>query len=73
MEKLLKKGHWNIVAQFPAIQVFETPSQPIPSNMLLVLDEHQSIFDTSQGQPPSHESMIILSTHNLCPFRHPFS
>jgi hypothetical protein len=79
MEKLLKKGHLGIVAQFHAIQAFETPSQPIHPNMQLVLAKHQSVFETFEGLPPSqgehnHFIPFIPSSlpPNVCPYRHPF-
>ena len=48
MGKLLKNGKLGIVSQFHDIQAFETPSQPIPPDMQLVLSKHQSVFETPQ-------------------------
>jgi hypothetical protein len=67
MENILKKGHSGIVAQFHAIQAFETPSQPIHPDMQLVLAKHQSIFETPQGLPPSQGEHDHSISHTRYP------
>jgi hypothetical protein len=47
MEKLLKKGHFGIIAQFNAIQVMDNPTQDIHPNLQLVLDKHHHVFEVS--------------------------
>jgi hypothetical protein len=42
MEKLLKKGHFGIIAQLHAIQATETPS--MSSDLQSILSKHQVIF-----------------------------
>jgi hypothetical protein len=78
MEKLLKKGHSGIIAQFHAIQATETPS--MPQDFKSILSKHQVVFSTPQGLPPSrglHDHSIPLVPDNLPPnirpYRHPFS
>jgi hypothetical protein len=54
MEKFLKKGHLDIIAQFKAIQVVNTTPQDIHPNLQLVLCKHQLVFETLQCLPTSH-------------------
>jgi hypothetical protein len=78
MEKLLKKGHFGVIAQLHAIQAIETPS--IPQDLQAILSKHQFAFSTPQGLPPSrgvHDHSIPLVPRRLPPnihlYRHPFS
>jgi len=80
MGKLLKNGNLGIVSQFHDIQSFETPSQPIPLDMQLVLSKHQSVFETPQGITPTcgaHDLSIPLIPSipppNFHPYHHPFA
>jgi hypothetical protein len=78
IEKLLKKGHFGVIAQLHAIQATETP--PVPQDLQALLSKHQTIFFTPQGLPPScsvHDHSIPLVPGslppNICPYRHPFA
>ena len=74
MEKLLKKGHSGIIAQFNAIQVVDTSPHKIHPNLQLVLTKHKSIFDTTQGLSPScgeHDHGIPLISGSQPPNVHP--
>jgi hypothetical protein len=78
MEKLLKKGHYGVIAQLHAIQATETPS--IPQGLQAILSKHQLAFSTPQGLPPSrgvHDHSIPLVPGilppNIHPYHHPFS
>jgi hypothetical protein len=78
MEKLLKKGHSNIISQLNAIQAVETPS--MHPNLQSILSEHQNIFSTPHGLPPSrdvHDHSIPLVSGslppNVCTYHHPFA
>ena len=44
MEKLLKKGHHGVTAQFNAIQAFEPTSLHIHPEMQQVLNNHLQVF-----------------------------
>ena len=61
MEKLLKKGHHGVVAQFNAIQVVDTKSLPIHPKMQQILNNHLSVFDKPHELPPRKGNMIIAS------------
>jgi hypothetical protein len=52
MEKLLKKGHFGVIAQLHAIQATKTPL--VPQDLQAILSKHQLVFSTPQGLPPSH-------------------
>jgi hypothetical protein len=78
MEKLLKKGHYSVIAQLHAIQAIETPSAP--QDLQAILSKHQLVFSTPQGLPPSHgvhdHSIPLVPGSlppNIHPYRHPFS
>jgi hypothetical protein len=78
MEKLLKKGHSDIISPIYAIQAIETPS--MPQDLQSILSKHQMDFSTPQGLPPScgvHDHSITLVLEilppNIHPYRHPFS
>jgi hypothetical protein len=78
MEKLLKKGHSNVIAQLHAIQATKTPS--VPQDLQTILSKHQVVFSTPQGLPPSHgfhdHSIPLVPGSlppNICPYHHPFS
>jgi hypothetical protein len=78
MEKLLKKGHSNVIAQLHAIQATETP--PVLHGLQALLSKHQMVFSTPQGLPPSHgvhdHSIPLVPRSlppNIRPYRHPFS
>jgi hypothetical protein len=78
MEKLLKKGHFGVIAQLHAIQATETPL--VPEDLQALLSKHQMVFSTPQGLPPSrgvHDHSIPLVPGilppNIRPYRHPFS
>ena len=72
MEKILRKGHYVVIAQLHAIQETETP---------LVLQDIQALlFSTPQGLSPSrgvHDHSIPLVPRSLPPnihlYRYPFS
>jgi hypothetical protein len=78
MEKLLKRGHYGVIAQLHAIQATETPS--VPQDLQAILSKHQLAFSTPQGLPPSrgvHDHSIPLVPGILPPnihlYHHPFS
>jgi hypothetical protein len=78
MEKLLKKGHYGVIAQLHAIQATETPS--VPQDIQAILSKHLVVFSTPQGLPPSrgvHDHSIPLVPGSLPPnihlYHHPFS
>jgi hypothetical protein len=78
MERLLKKGHSGIMAQLHSIQEIKTPS--MHPNLQSILYQHHTIFQTSQGLPPSpddHDHSITLISGILPPnvrsCHHPFS
>jgi hypothetical protein len=45
MDKLLKRGHSSIIAQFNAIQVVETTPLRIHPDFRLVLSKNQHVFE----------------------------
>jgi hypothetical protein len=70
MEKLLKKGHSGIIAQFNAIQVVDTPPQEIHLDLQLVLSKHQQVFETNLYSRKNYSSAkknrrSELENHNL--------
>jgi hypothetical protein len=78
MEKLLKKGHFGVIAQLHAIQAIETP--PVPQDLQALLSKHQTVFSTPQGLSPSHNvhdhSIPLVPGSlppNIRPYRHPFA
>eukprot|EP00253_Pinus_taeda_P036679 PITA_36679 len=80
MEKLLKKGHHGVIAQFNAIQGVETKSLPIHLEMQQILNNHLLIFDKPHDLPPSrgeHDHSITLvpgaQPPNVRPYRYPFT
>ena len=80
MEKLLKKGHHGVIAQFNAIQAVATKSLPIHPEMQQILNKHLPVFDKSHELPPSreeHDHSITLVPEakppNVRPYRYPFT
>eukprot|EP00253_Pinus_taeda_P017878 PITA_17878 len=80
MEKLLKKGHHGVIAQFNAIQAVETKSLPIHPKMQQILNNHLAVFDMPHELPPSrgeHDHSITLVSGaqppNMRPYRYPFT
>eukprot|EP00253_Pinus_taeda_P017311 PITA_17311 len=80
MEKLLKKGHHQVIAQFNAIQVVEPNSLPIHPEMQQIINNHLAVFDKRHELPPSrgeHGHSITLvpgaQPPNVCPYRYPFA
>jgi hypothetical protein len=78
MEKMLKKGHFGVIAQLHVIQATETP--PVSQDLQSLLSKHKMVFSTPQRLPPScgvHDHSIPLMprslTPNICLYRHPFS
>ena len=78
MEKLLKKGHYGVIAQLHAIQATKTPS--VPQDLQALLSKHQMVFSTPQGLLTSHgvhDHSIPLVPGSLPPnirlYRHPLS
>jgi hypothetical protein len=78
MEKLLKKGHFGVIAQLHVIQATETP--PVPQDLQALLSKHQTVFSTPQGLLPSrgvhdHSIPLVLGSlpPNIRPYRHPFA
>jgi hypothetical protein len=78
MEKMLKKGHYGVIAQLHAIQETETPS--VLQDLQSILFKHQVVFSTPQGLPPSHgvhdHSIPLIPGSlppNIRPYCHPFS
>jgi hypothetical protein len=78
MEKLLKKGHSNIISQFHSIKAVETPS--VHPDLQFVLSQHQSVFNTPHGVSNSRDardhSTPLVSDNlppNVHPYRHPFA
>lgn len=72
MENLLKKVHSNIIAQFHAIQGWETTHLDPPSELQQVLDTYILVFELPTVLPSSwgeHGSQ----PPNLLPYRYPFS
>jgi len=53
MEKLLKKGHHGVIAQFNAIQAIKPNSLPIHPEMQQILNNHLLVFDKPHELPPS--------------------
>ncbi|MCY6488462.1 retropepsin-like aspartic protease, partial [Actinobacillus pleuropneumoniae] len=53
MEKLLKKGHRGVIAQFNAVQAFEPTSLHIHPEMQQSLNNHFPVFDKPHELPPS--------------------
>eukprot|EP00253_Pinus_taeda_P027959 PITA_27959 len=80
MEKLLKKGHHGVIAQFNAIQAVETKSLLIHPEMQQILNYHLPVFDKPHELPPSrgdHDHSITLvpgaQPPNVRPYRFPFT
>eukprot|EP00253_Pinus_taeda_P012384 PITA_12384 len=80
MEKLLKKGHHGVIAQFNAIQGVETKSVLIHPEMQQILNNHLPVFDKPHELPPSrgeHDHSITLvpgaQPPNARPYRYPFT
>jgi hypothetical protein len=73
MEKMLKKGHSDVISQLHAIQATETPS--VSQDLQSILFKHQVGFSTPQGLPPSHgvhDHSIPLVPRKLPPNIHPY-
>eukprot|EP00253_Pinus_taeda_P026929 PITA_26929 len=80
MEKLLKKGHHGVIAQFNTIQAVEPNSLPIHPEMQHILNNHLPVFDKPHELPPSrgeHDHSITLvpgaQPPNVRPYRYPFA
>jgi len=80
MEKLLKKGHHGVIAQFHSIQTFEPTSLHIHPEMKHILNNHLLLFDKPHELPPSrgeHGHSITLvpgaQPPNVCPYRYLFT
>eukprot|EP00253_Pinus_taeda_P021673 PITA_21673 len=80
MEKLLKKGHQGVIAQFNAIQAFEPNSLHIHPEMQQILNNHLPAFDKPHELPPlrgKHDHSITLvpgaQPPNVRPHRYPFA
>eukprot|EP00253_Pinus_taeda_P028551 PITA_28551 len=80
MEKLLKKGHYGIIAQFNGIHAVETKSLSIHPEMQQILNNHLPVFDKPRELPPSiweHDHNIALvpgaQPPNVPPYRYPFT
>eukprot|EP00253_Pinus_taeda_P035116 PITA_35116 len=74
-EKLLKKGHHGVIAQFNAIQAVETKSLPIHPEMQQIINNHMPIFDKPHELPPSrreHDHSITLVPGTQPPNVHPY-
>jgi hypothetical protein len=78
MEKILKKGHFNIISQLNVIQSVETPS--VHLDLKSILSKHHTIFSMPHGLPPSrgvHDHFIPLVLGsvppNVCPYHYPFA
>jgi hypothetical protein len=78
MEKLFKKNHSGVITQLHAIQAIESP--PVPQDLQALLSEHQIVFSTPQGLPPScsfndHSIPLVPGSlpPNIRPYRHPFA
>jgi len=78
MEKLLKKGHFDIIAQLNSIQIVETTS--MHPDLQSIVSKHHTIFSIPHVLPPSsgvhdHSIPLVLESipPNVCPYRHPFS
>jgi hypothetical protein len=78
MEKLLEKGHSDIISQLHAIQATKRPS--VSQDLQSMLSKHQVVCSTLQGFPPSrgvhnHSIPLIPDSFppNVRPYRHPFS
>ena len=53
MEKLLKRGHFGIIAQLHTIQALHTNPPKLPHDMQQVLDNRNLVFEVPKGLPPS--------------------
>eukprot|EP00253_Pinus_taeda_P009406 PITA_09406 len=80
MEKLLKKGHHGVIAQFNTIQAFESTSLQIHPEMKQVLNNHLLVFDKPHELPPlrgehDHSITLVLGAQppNVHPYRYPFT
>eukprot|EP00253_Pinus_taeda_P027550 PITA_27550 len=80
MEKLLKKVHHGVIAQFNAIQAIEPTTLHIHLEMKQVLNHHQQVFEKPKELSPSrgeHDHSITLvpgaQLSNVHPYRYPFA
>jgi hypothetical protein len=80
MEKLLKKGHHCLIAQFNVIQVTDQASQVVPPSLQLILEKYPKVFEVPTTLPPSrgeHDHIIPLlmgsQPPNVFPYRYPFA
>jgi hypothetical protein len=80
MEKLLKKGHHVVIAQFNAIRVIEHASRVVPPSPQLVSEKYPKIFEIPTSLPLSkgerdHSIPLLpgIQYPNVCPYRYPFS
>ena len=75
MEKIWKKGHPGIVAQFNVIHVTESTPPPIHPEMQQVLDRYHRVFDKPKELPPSkgeHDHNIPFLPGTQSPNFHPY-
>eukprot|EP00253_Pinus_taeda_P015921 PITA_15921 len=80
IEKLLKKGHHGVIAQFNAMQGVETKSLSIHPEMQQILNNHLPVFDKPHELPPSrgehdHSITLVLGAQppNVHPYRYSFT
>jgi hypothetical protein len=78
MENLLRKGHCGIISQLNVIHAVEKPS--VHPEIQYILFQHQVVFKTPQGHPPSpgvhdHSIPLVLSSvpPNFHPYHQPFT
>lgn len=74
MEKLLKKGHHGVIAQFNDIQAFKPNSLQIHPEMQQILNNHLPVFEKPHELPPlrgehDHSITLVLGAQppNVCP------
>jgi len=63
MEKMLKKYHHGVIAQFYAIHVHDHTSLVVPPSLQLMLDKYPMVFEVPTDLPPSrgeHDHNIPL-------------
>jgi hypothetical protein len=78
MEKLLKKGHSDIISKLNGIQTIQTPY--VHLDLQTILSKHHTIFSIPHGLSPSyglHDNSIPIVPGNIPPnvllYRHTFS
>ena len=80
MEKLLKKGHYGVIAQFHSIQGFKTTPLETSLEMEQVFSTYSLVFELPIGLPPTpwehnHNIPLVPGSQppNVYPYRYPFS